>query len=70
MWKLPGGMVEEGDTVEETAVKEAKEETGLNVELIDILGVYSDPKRDPPHAFSSNSVYRKTCERYTYKLQR
>ncbi len=46
-WKLPGGMVEYGQTVEDAAVFEAKEETSLEVELIDILGVYSDPNRDP-----------------------
>jgi len=43
---LPGGHVEHNELVEHAAVREAKEETGLNVKLIDILGVYSDPKRD------------------------
>ncbi|MBI4015729.1 MAG: NUDIX hydrolase [Candidatus Aenigmarchaeota archaeon] len=46
-WKLPGGMVEYGQTVEQAAVLEAKEETNLDVELLDILGVYSNPQRDP-----------------------
>ncbi|HEX2557959.1 MAG TPA: NUDIX hydrolase, partial [Nitrososphaera sp.] len=44
---LPGGFVNEGETVEEAIKREAKEETSLEVEPIDILGVYSDPKRDP-----------------------
>jgi len=44
---LPGGFVNEGETVEEAMKREAKEETSLEVEPIDILGVYSDPKRDP-----------------------
>jgi ADP-ribose pyrophosphatase YjhB (NUDIX family) len=44
---LPGGFVNEGETVESTARREAKEETSLEVEPIEILGVYSDPKRDP-----------------------
>ena len=44
---IPGGFVNEGETVEDPAKREVKEETSLNIELIDILGVYSDPKRDP-----------------------
>jgi|SRR3989304_8295688 len=47
LWKFPGGMVDNDETVEQAAVREVKEETGLDVEIIDILGVYSDPKRDP-----------------------
>lgn len=44
---LPGGFVEYGETVEQAAVRESEEETGLKVKLKEILGVYSDPKRDP-----------------------
>ena len=46
-WALPGGFVEYGETVEAAAVREAQEETGLVVRLTDLLGVYSDPHRDP-----------------------
>ncbi|WP_243364810.1 NUDIX domain-containing protein [Fundidesulfovibrio terrae] len=45
-WALPGGFVDYGETVENAAVREALEETGLTVELTGLHGVYSDPKRD------------------------
>ena len=44
---LPGGFVNEGETVEDAIKREAMEETSLEVHPIDILGVYSDPTRDP-----------------------
>lgn len=45
-YALPGGFVEEGESVEHAAVREIKEETNLDVELLGILGVYSNPMRD------------------------
>jgi ADP-ribose pyrophosphatase YjhB (NUDIX family) len=44
---IPGGFINEGETSENAMTREAKEETSLVVEPIAILGVYSDPQRDP-----------------------
>jgi ADP-ribose pyrophosphatase YjhB (NUDIX family) len=44
---LPGGFVAVSETVEAAALRELKEETGVIAKLVSILGVYSDPKRDP-----------------------
>jgi len=46
-WALPGGFVEYGETTVDAVVREVFEETGLNSTVKDLLGVYSDPKRDP-----------------------
>jgi 8-oxo-dGTP diphosphatase len=46
-WALPGGFVDYGESLERAAVREAAEETGLAVELVAVLGAYSDPERDP-----------------------
>ncbi|HEX8440322.1 NUDIX hydrolase [Archangium sp.] len=46
-WALPGGFVNEGERYDLAAVREAKEETGLDVELVEQFFTYSDPRRDP-----------------------
>lgn len=56
---LPGGFVDEGEYVADAAVREAKEETGLDVELVELFHVYSDPKRDPrKHTISTVFIGR------------
>jgi 8-oxo-dGTP diphosphatase len=44
---LPGGFVNVGETVESACIREAKEETNININIIKLIGVFSDPKRDP-----------------------
>ena len=46
-WALPGGFVEYGESVESAAIREAKEETHIDVKLLDLVNVYSKPDRDP-----------------------
>ena len=48
-WAIPGGFVDYGESVEDCAVREAREETSLDVRLKDLLYVYSRPDRDPRH---------------------
>jgi len=48
-WAIPGGFVDYGESLEEAAVREAKEETNLDVELILQFHTYSAPDRDPRH---------------------
>lgn len=55
-WAIPGGFVDVGERVEHAAVREAQEETSLDVRLVALLGVYSDPARDP-RSHTASVVY-------------
>lgn len=55
-WAIPGGFVDYGESLEEAAIREAKEETNLDVKLVKQFHTYSDPKRDPRH-HSISTVY-------------
>jgi 8-oxo-dGTP pyrophosphatase MutT (NUDIX family) len=52
LWNFPAGKVDLGDTLEHTAIKEVKEEVGVEVELIKKIGIFQDSADTPPkHAF-------------------
>ena len=55
-WAIPGGFVDYGESLEEAAIREAKEETNLAVKLIRQFHTYSNPQRDPRH-HSISTVY-------------
>ncbi len=58
-WALPGGFVDYGESLEQAAVREAKEETSLDIELVSQFHTYSDPHRDPRfHTISTVFVAR------------
>lgn len=57
LWNLPAGRVDKGDSIEETAVREAKEETGFEVKLVRKLDIFQESEKTPPkHAFEAEIV--------------
>ncbi|HEY1235554.1 MAG TPA: NUDIX hydrolase [Candidatus Binatia bacterium] len=60
-WALPGGFVDYGEAIEHAAMREAKEEISLDVNLTEQLYTYSDPTRDPRH-HTVSTVFIATAE--------
>lgn len=57
LWNFPAGRVDVGDTIEETAIKEAKEESGFDVELIRKIGIFQEKATDAcKHAFEAKII--------------
>jgi 8-oxo-dGTP diphosphatase len=62
-WALPGGFVDEGEWIADAAAREAMEETGLDVEIVELFHVYSDPGRDArQHTVSTVFIGRASGE--------
>ena len=60
-WALPGGFVDYGESLERAALREAKEETSLDVKLVEQFHSYSDPRRDP-RRHTISTVFIATAE--------
>jgi 8-oxo-dGTP diphosphatase len=58
-YALPGGFLEYGERTEHCATREVREETGIDAEIVDLVGVYSDPERDPRGHFVTTVYHLK-----------
>ncbi|GAB7388297.1 NUDIX domain-containing protein [Bacillaceae bacterium] len=57
LWGIPSGHVEPGETVEEAAIREVREETGLYIQITRLIGVYSDPESQVFHYPDGRAVH-------------
>ena len=55
-WGFPGGAIEIGETPEMAAIREAKEETGLDVEVLELLGIFTDPDMEYANGDKAHSI--------------
>ena len=46
-WTIPGGHIDFGETSQESLIREIKEETNIDVEIVKLIKIYDNPKRDP-----------------------
>ena len=66
LWALPGGVMEVGETIAETAKRETKEETGFDVEPVSLIGIYTNPQH--VIAFSDGEVRQQFSVCFACKL--
>ncbi|MBN1169709.1 NUDIX hydrolase [Candidatus Micrarchaeota archaeon] len=59
-WAVPGGRIDDFETAEQCARREMKEETGLDIEIIKLTGLYSDPGRDPRGIIAAAYLVKRT----------
>ena len=62
MWGLPGGGIEPGESIRVTALREIKEETGLDIEITGLVGVYSDPQAGRIVTYPDNGDIRQLID--------
>ena len=66
LWALPGGGMELGESIEQGAIREVKEETGLDVEVVGLVGVYTNPQH--VMAYDDGEVRQQFSLCFTTKL--